>query len=74
MIEYPFHEKQSVTMRVAQLRDARTLVPMDEFRLTIYEEVAPDSGLPDSVRHVFTRAQLMALRGEIDGALERNVQ
>jgi hypothetical protein len=74
MIEYPFHEKASVTMRAAQLRDARTLVPMDEFRLTIFEEVGPDGGLPDSVRHVFTRAQLTALRGAIDGALKREVQ
>lgn len=74
MIEYPFNAKAAVKMRAAQLRDLRSLTPLDEYRLTMYEEVAPNAGLPDSIRLVLDRAQMIALRRVIDGVLERSVQ
>ena len=70
MIEVQFHAKSSVRMRSAQLRDAKSLAPLDEYRITIWEDVGPYEGLPDSVRHTFTREQLLALKRVVDGALE----
>jgi hypothetical protein len=65
MISLAFHDKPHVKIRAAQAIDATTRLPVDEYRLTVWSEVTAYEGLPQSVRHTFTRAQLLALQGVI---------
>lgn len=65
MIDVSFAATQSVRMRGSRVLDRETQAPLDEYRITVWEDVGPYEGLPGSVRQTFTRAQLLALAGVI---------